>query len=97
MRVMFAGVLLGRMLGVFDRMQLVAVREVRMMAGRLVIALLGMLGGFTMMLGRFFQMFCRFVVMMMNLVLSVHATLLDRHVPDPGSQVRSVNQMTVSR
>lgn len=97
MHVVLAGVLLGRLFGMFNRMQLVAVRKVRMMTGRLVIALFGVLGGFAMMLSRFFQMLCRFVVMMMNLVLGVHATLLDKHVPDPGSQARSVKQTTVSR
>jgi hypothetical protein len=93
---MLAGMLLGRLLGVLDRMQLMTMRKVRMMTGRFVIALLGVLGGFAMMLGRFFQMLCRFVVMMMNLVLGVHATLLHTHVPDPGSRARSVKQTTVS-
>jgi hypothetical protein len=76
MLVMLCGVLLRGMFGVLDRMELVAMRKVRMMACRVVVAGLGMLCRFAMMLGCLVQMLCSFVVMMMNLVLA-HATLLD--------------------
>jgi hypothetical protein len=73
---MLRGVLLRGMLGVLDRMQLVPVRKMRMMACGIVIAGFGMLCRFTVVLGCLVQMLCSFVVMMMNLVLA-HATLLD--------------------
>jgi hypothetical protein len=94
---MLASVLLGRVFGMFDRVQLVSMRQMRVMTGFVVITILGVLGCFAMMLGSFFQMFCRFVVMMMNLVFGVHATLLDKHAPGPGSQALPANQITVSR
>jgi len=86
---MLVRVLLGRMLGMLDRVKLVAVGQMRMVTGFCVIVSFGMFGRFAMMPGSLFQMFCRFVVMMMNLVLGVHATLLDRHAPDPASRART--------
>jgi hypothetical protein len=77
---MLCRVLLSGMFGVLDRMQFVAMREVRMMACRIVVASLGMFCRFAMMLGCLVQMLCSFVVMMMNLVLA-HATLLDGYAP----------------
>jgi hypothetical protein len=41
-------------------------------------------------------MLFRFIVMM-NFALVIHATLLDKRVPEPDNQVRSVKQTTVSR
>lgn len=76
MLVMLCGVFLRGVFGVFDRMQFVAMRKVRMMACRVVVTGLGMFCRFAMMLGCLVQMLCSFVVMMMNLVLA-HATLLD--------------------
>lgn len=96
MLVMLFRVFLGGMLGVFDRMQLVAVREVRMVTGRFVVAGFGMPCRFAMMLGCLFQMLCSFVMMMMNLMLA-HETLLDSDAPGTGSRARLANQKTVSR
>jgi hypothetical protein len=73
---MLCGVFLRSMLSVFDRMQFVAMREMCMVACRIVVTGLGMLCRFPVMLGCLVQMLCSFVVMMMNLVLA-HATLLD--------------------
>jgi len=86
---MFGYMLLGSMLGMLDGMKLVAVSQMRMMTGRSVITRLSVPGRFAMMLGGLFQMLRRFVVMMMNLVFGVHATLLDRHAPDPASRART--------
>jgi hypothetical protein len=94
---MLGCVLLGRMLGMLDRVQLMTVGQMRMMTGRRMIAGLGVLGRFAMMLGSFFQMLRCFVVMMMNLVLGVHATLLDRHAPDPASRADLLKQSAMSR
>jgi hypothetical protein len=95
--VMLVCVLLGGMLRMLDSVKLVTMGQMRMMTGRCMIAGLGVPGRFTMMLGSFFQMFCRFVVMMMNLVLGVHATLLDRHAPDPASRAWLIKQSPMSR
>jgi hypothetical protein len=86
---MLGYMLLGRMLGMLDRMKLVAVGQMRMMTGRSMVTSLSVPGCFAMMLGGLFQMFCRFVVMMMNLVFGAHATLLGRQAPDPASRARS--------
>ena len=96
MHVMFVRVFLSRMLGMFDRMQLMAMRKVCVMAGFLVIAAFSVLSCFAMMFSSFVQMLCRFVVMMMNLVLGAHATLLDSRAPDQSSQAHPAKQMSVS-
>jgi hypothetical protein len=67
--------LLGRMFGMLAGMQTMTMREVRMVAGCLVIARLGMLRCFAMMLrGRIEVLGC-FVVMVMNFVLIAHGSL----------------------
>jgi hypothetical protein len=96
MLVMLRGVFLGSVFGMLDRMQLVTMRDMRVMACRFMIARLGMLCRFAMMLGRFFQMLCSFVVMMMNLVLA-HANLLDSHAPGTDNRALLANQKSVSR
>lgn len=67
--------LLGGMLGVLARMQAMTVREMRMMAGRLVIARLGMLRCFAMVPGGRIEVLGCFVVMVMNFVLIAHGSL----------------------
>jgi len=84
------------MFGVLDRVQFVAMREVRMMTCRFVVAGFGVLRRFAMMLGCLVQMLCSFVVMMMNLVLGAHATLLGSRAPDQSSQAHPAKQMSVS-
>ena len=67
-------VLLGGVLMVLDGMQMVAVRDLRMMRGLFMIAGLMMLGGFAMMLGRVLMMICGMLVVLVNLVV-VHGSL----------------------
>lgn len=67
--------LLGGMLGVLAGMQTMTMREMRMVAGRLVIARLGMLRGFAMMLRGGIEVLGCFVVMLMNFVLIAHGSL----------------------
>ena len=56
--------MLGRLLGVLDGMEVVAMGEVRMMGGRFVIAVQVVLGGFPVMARSVFVMFrCLAVVM----------------------------------
>jgi hypothetical protein len=93
---MLGRVLLGRLLGVFDCMQLVTMREMGVMTSLSVITCFGMFRRFAMMLGRFFQMLRCFVVMMMNLVL-VHAILLDSLPSGTHSRTSQAKQRTVSR
>ena len=59
-------VLLGGMLGVLDRVQLVAVREMGMMACLFMVASLGVLRRLAMVRGRVLVVLSSFVVMVMN-------------------------------
>ncbi len=61
--------LLGCVLGVFDGVQLVPVREVGMVAGLFVVAGLGVRGGLAMVLGRVLVVLRSFVVVMMDVML----------------------------
>jgi hypothetical protein len=70
--VVLVHVLLRGVFGVLDRMQLVAMGQVRVMARLLVVARFGVLGRFAMMLGRLFEVLGRFVVVVMNFVLLAH-------------------------
>jgi hypothetical protein len=93
---MLCCVFLCSMFGVLDRVQFVAMREVRMMTCRFVVAGFGVLRRFAMMLGCLVQMLCSFVVIMMNLVLA-HANLLDSYAPGTDIRALLANQKTVSR
>jgi hypothetical protein len=70
--------LLGSVFGVFDRVQLVAVGQVRMVAGLVVIACLGMFGCCAMVLGGLVEVLGGFVMVVMNFVLVAHGKLLHR-------------------
>ena len=74
--VVLVRVLLGSVFGVFDRMQLVAVGQVRMVAGLVVIACFGMFGRCAMVLGGLIEVLGGFVMVMMNFVLVAHGKLL---------------------
>jgi hypothetical protein len=63
-------VLLGGVLGVIDGVQLVAVRELGVMAGLLVVARFGVGGGFAVMVGRVLVVLGGLVVVVMNLVIA---------------------------
>jgi hypothetical protein len=66
---------LGCMFSVLAGVQTMTVREVRMVASRLVIARLGMLRRFAMMLGGRIEVLGCFVMMVMNFVLIAHGSL----------------------
>ena len=68
-------VLLGRVLGVLDGVQLVSVREVRMVARLLVVARFGVMRGLAMMLGGVLVVLGGFLVMLMDVVVA-HGVLL---------------------
>ncbi len=59
----------GRVFGMLGRVQLVAMSDVRMVAGFLVITGFGVLGRFAMMLGGVVVVLGGFMVMMVNFVL----------------------------
>lgn len=68
MPAVLAGVMFGRLFGVMSRVQMMSVRDVRVMCGLFMLADLVMLGGFAMMargmfvmLSRFVMVFCPFV------------------------------------
>ena len=63
-------VFLRRVLGMFDGVQLVPVREVRMVARLLVVAGFGVMGGLAMMLGGVLVVFRGFLVMLMDVVVA---------------------------
>ena len=63
-------------LGVLDRVQLVAMRQVGVMAGLFVLAGFRVLGRFAVMPGGFVEVHCRFMMVMMNFVLVAHGKLL---------------------
>jgi hypothetical protein len=64
--------MLGRRLGVLKRVQLVAVRDVRVVAGGDVVAGFMVLGSFAVMVRSMLQMFGGFVVMMVRRMLFAH-------------------------
>jgi hypothetical protein len=68
-------VLLGRVLGMLDGVQLVAVRKVRVVARLLMVARFSVVGGLAMMLGGVLVVLRGFVVMMMDVVVA-HGVLL---------------------
>ena len=76
MNVVRLRVLLRRMLSVVKRVQLVAVRQMGVMAGLFVLAGFRMLGRFAVMLGCCVEMLRRFMMVMMNFVLVAHGKLL---------------------
>jgi hypothetical protein len=69
-------VLLCGVLGVLDRVQLVAVRQVSVMAGFFVLAGFRVFGRFAVMTGGFVEVLGRFMMVMMNFVLVAHGKLL---------------------
>ncbi|MBB6189109.1 hypothetical protein [Rhodanobacter sp. MP7CTX1] len=71
-------VLLGGVLGVFDRVQLVAMCQVSVMARLFVLAGFRVLGGFAVMAGGLVEVLGRFMMVMMNFVLVAHGKLLHR-------------------
>jgi hypothetical protein len=60
------GVMLGRVFGVFDGVQLVTMRDMRMVAGRHVVAGFMVFRRFAVVMRRVIQMLGGFVVMMMR-------------------------------
>jgi hypothetical protein len=70
-RVLFCGVL-----GMLDRVQLVAMRQVGVMAGLFVLAGFRVFGRFAMMPGGLVEVLGRFMMVMMNFVLVAHGKLL---------------------
>ena len=68
------GVLLGGVLLVLDGVQMVAVRDLRMVRGLFMVAGFVMFGRFAMMLGRVLVMVGGVLVMLMNLVI-VHSSV----------------------
>ena len=76
MHVVLVRVLLCSVFGVLDRMQLVAVGQVRMMAGLVVITCFGMFGCCAMVPGGLVEVLGGFVMVMMNFVLVAHGKLL---------------------
>jgi hypothetical protein len=69
-------VLLGGMLGVFNRVQLVAVGQMSVVAGFFVLARFRVPGCFAVMFGGFVEVLGSFVMVMMNFVLVAHGKLL---------------------
>jgi hypothetical protein len=63
-------------LGVLDCVQLVAMRQVRVMAGFFVLAGFRVLGRFAVMAGGLVEVLRRFMMVMMNFVLVAHGKLL---------------------
>jgi hypothetical protein len=76
MNVVRLRVLLRCVLSVVKRVQLVAVRQMGVMAGLFVLAGFRMLGCFAVMLGGCIEVFRRFMMVMMNFVLVAHGKLL---------------------
>jgi hypothetical protein len=66
------GVVLGSMLGVFQRVKLVSVRDVRMMTGGDMIAGFVVLRRFAMMMGCMVEMFCSLVVVVVRRMFFTH-------------------------
>jgi hypothetical protein len=69
-------VLLCRVLGVLKRVQLVAVRQMGVVAGLFVMTGFRVLGCFAMVAGGLVEMLRRFMMVMMNFVLVAHGKLL---------------------
>lgn len=74
--VVLVRVLLGGVFGVFDCVKLVTVGKVRVVAGLVVIACLGMFGCCAMVPGGLVEVFGSFMMVMMNFVLVAHCKLL---------------------
>jgi hypothetical protein len=74
------GVLLGRLVVMVVGMQRMSMRDFGVMRGLLVIAGLGMFGGFAMMLGRMLVVLGGLFMMLVNLVL-VHIVTVHRRLP----------------
>jgi hypothetical protein len=70
------GVVPGRVFGVFDGVQLVAMRDMRVVAGCHVVARLMVFCRFAVMMRRVVQMLGGFVVMMMRRMFFAHGLLL---------------------
>ncbi len=66
------GVVLGRVLGMFQCVELMSVRDVRVVAGRDVIARLMVLRRFAMMVGGMLKMLRGFVMVVMGRMLFAH-------------------------
>jgi hypothetical protein len=64
------------LLGVLDRVQFVAVRQVSVMARLFMLAGFRVCGCFAMMPGGFVEVLRRFMMVMMNFVLVAHGKLL---------------------
>jgi hypothetical protein len=78
MNVVLVRVFLCSVLGVLDGVQLVAMSQMRVVAGLVVMAGFRVLGGFAVMLGGFVEMLGGFMMMLMNFVLVAHGKLLDQ-------------------
>jgi len=76
LHVVFVRVFFGRVFGLLDGMQFVAVGKVRMVAGFIVMACFGMLGCCAMVSGSLVEVLGGFVMVMMNFVLVAHGKLL---------------------
>jgi hypothetical protein len=76
LNVVLVRVLLGGVLGVFNRVQLVAVGQMSVVAGFFVLAGFRVPGCFAVMLGGFIEVLGSFVMVMMNFVLVAHGKLL---------------------
>lgn len=86
------GVLLGRVRVMIGRVQRVAVRDLGMMRGLLVIAGLVMLGGFAMMLGGMLVVMRGVLVMFVNLMIAHRFRSLTGW-KGAGASARSVNYL----
>jgi hypothetical protein len=76
MSVVRVHLLLGGVFGVLDRVQLVAMRQVRVVTGFFVLAGFCVLGCFAVMACGLIEVLGRFMVVMMNFVLVAHGKLL---------------------
>jgi hypothetical protein len=70
------GVVLGRVFGVFDGVQLVTMRDMRVVAGRHVVARLMVFRRFAVMMRRVLQVLGSFMMMMMCRMFFAHGLLL---------------------
>jgi hypothetical protein len=83
------GVMPGRVLGVFDGMQLVTMRDMRVVAGRHMVARLVVFRRFAVMMRGVIQMLGGFMVMMMRRMFFAHGLLLRNQRLCPEWQVQS--------